>query len=209
MSDTAAIIGIRKHCLTTDGDGITTLVAFHGCPLRCRYCLNPQSLKEDAVCRTYDCELLYREVKCDELYFLATRGGITFGGGEPCLQSNFIKQFRKLCGKQWRITLETSLNVPQNHLETLLDVADNYIVDIKDMNNNIYECYTGKNNKQVVDNLRWLINHDKAEQIVVRLPKIQAYNTDDDIDKSFYLLKELGLSHFDRFVYKTPQIFTL
>ena len=40
----ARIIGIARHRLSTDGDGVTTLVAFHGCLLRCRYCLNPQSL---------------------------------------------------------------------------------------------------------------------------------------------------------------------
>ncbi len=38
----AEIIGIKRHCLGSDGHGVTTLVAFHGCLLRCRYCLNPQ-----------------------------------------------------------------------------------------------------------------------------------------------------------------------
>ena len=38
----AEIIGIKRHCMGSDGHGITTLVAFHGCLLRCRYCLNPQ-----------------------------------------------------------------------------------------------------------------------------------------------------------------------
>ena len=40
----ARIIGIARHRLSTDGDGVTTLVAFHGCPLHCRYCLNPPLL---------------------------------------------------------------------------------------------------------------------------------------------------------------------
>ena len=39
----APIIGINRHRLTTDGEGVTTLVAFHGCPLHCKYCLNPQT----------------------------------------------------------------------------------------------------------------------------------------------------------------------
>lgn len=39
----AKIIGIARHRLSTDGDGVTTLVAFHGCPLCCRYCLSPQT----------------------------------------------------------------------------------------------------------------------------------------------------------------------
>ena len=40
----APLIGICRHRLTTDGTGVTTLVAFHGCPLHCQYCLNPQCL---------------------------------------------------------------------------------------------------------------------------------------------------------------------
>lgn len=41
----ARIIGIARHRLSTDGDGVTALVAFHGCPIHCRYCLNPQLLR--------------------------------------------------------------------------------------------------------------------------------------------------------------------
>ena len=44
----APLIGISRLRMGTDGHGVTTLVAFHGCPLRCKYCLNPQSLSDDA-----------------------------------------------------------------------------------------------------------------------------------------------------------------
>ena len=99
------LIGIARHRLTIDGEGVTTLVAFHGCPLRCKYCLNPTSLQPDGVWESYDCNQLYEEVRKDELYFLASCGGVTFGGGEPLLQSEFIRQFRQLCGPEWRITV--------------------------------------------------------------------------------------------------------
>ena len=65
------LIGIARHRLTIDGEGVTTLVAFHGCPLRCKYCLNPTSLQPDGVWERYDCNQLYEEVRKDELYFLA------------------------------------------------------------------------------------------------------------------------------------------
>lgn len=200
---TAALIGISRHRLTTDGEGVTTLVAFHGCPLRCKYCLNPQSFAQEGVWKQYDCEQLYEEVKIDELYFLATHGGVTFGGGEPALQSNFISEFRRLCGTGWKITIETSLNVPQEDIERLLPVVDCYIVDIKDMNNDRYETYTGKNNTRVIENLRWLVAQGKTEQIIVRVPHIPSYNTETDIENSIHQLKEIGLSDFDRFIYRT------
>ena len=200
---TAALIGISRHRLTTDGEGVTTLVAFHGCPLRCKYCLNPQSFAQEGVWKQYDCEQLYEEVKIDELYFLATHGGVTFGGGEPALQSNFISEFRRLCGTGWKITIETSLNVPQENIERLLPMVDCYIVDIKDMNNDRYETYTGKSNTRVIENLRWLVIQGKAKQITVRVPHIPSYNTETDIENSINQLKEIGLSDFDRFTYRT------
>lgn len=126
------LIGIKRHCLATDGEGVTTLVAFHGCTLRCKYCLNPQCLHPEGVWRRYTPAQLYEEVNRDELYFPATGGGITFGGGEPCLQSDFIGEFREWCGPEWRIAVETSLNVPRRYLERLLPVVNHYYADIKD-----------------------------------------------------------------------------
>lgn len=199
------LIGIARHRLTIDGEGVTTLVAFHGCPLRCKYCLNPTSLRPDGVWKTYDCMQLYEEVRKDELYFLASCGGITFGGGEPLLQSEFIRQFRQLCGPEWRITVETSLNVPLQNVEELVTVIDNYIIDIKDSNNDIYQQYTEKDNKNVFRNLRYLIEQGKTEQIRVRTPLIPCYNTENDITHSIQLLKEMGITRFDRFTYKTPK----
>lgn len=200
----APLIGISRHRLSTDGEGVTTLVAFHGCPLRCKYCLNPQSLHSEDIWKHYDCGQLYEEVRQDELYFLATNGGITFGGGEPCLQSDFIDEFRQLCGQEWQLSVETSLNVTQENIEKLVPVVDSYIIDIKDINNTIYQKYTGKNNEKVLHNLQYLIEHGKNEQIIVRTPVIPAYNTENNVDNSIRLLKEMGIIQFDRFTYKTP-----
>lgn len=78
-------IGVSRHRMATDGNGVTTLAAFHGCRLGCSYCLNPQCRADDSPCLWHSPETLYEEVRADELYFLATGGGITFGGGEPLL----------------------------------------------------------------------------------------------------------------------------
>ena len=104
--NTAPLISIDRHRLTIDGEGVTTLVAFHGCPLRCKYCLNPQCLDADGVWQEVDTELLMANVEMDNLYFLATGGGICFGGGEPLLWSSFIKEFCELCPEGWHFTME-------------------------------------------------------------------------------------------------------
>lgn len=196
----AGIFGISRHRLTTDGEGVTTLVAFSGCPLRCKYCLNKTSW-DLSKGRDYSPELLFEEVKIDQLYFLATHGGITFGGGEPLLQVDFIKEFRELCGPHWQLVVETSLNVPFENVEVLDPVLNGYIVDIKDMNPNIYKVYTGKDNALVTSNLKWLLSNGDPKRIMVRVPHIPEFNTDEDVSRSIEQLKVMGVMDFDEFQY--------
>ena len=198
----AKIIGISRHRLSTDGDGVTTLVAFHSCPLRCRYCLNPQSLGDSDRFKEYTPELLFDEVRIDELYFIATNGGVTFGGGEPALRSDFILRFRELCGPSWRLTLETSLNVPQENIEALLPIVDSWIIDIKDIDADIYRQYTGKDNSRVLSNLRLIAGARLQKDCMIRLPLIPDYNTDADREESRKALTSLGFSKFDLFTYE-------
>lgn len=198
----AKIIGIARHRLSTDGDGVTTLVAFHGCPLRCRYCLNPQSLGDGSRFREYSPQSLYDEVRIDELYFLATNGGVTFGGGEPGLHLDFIREFRGLCGQAWQINLETSLNIPTSNIEGLLPVVNTMIIDIKDVNLDIYRNYTGVANDLVLDNLRLIAEAGRQSDCIVRIPLIPDYNTDTDREKSRKALEALGFDRFDLFTYQ-------
>ena len=197
---TASIFGISRHRLTTDGEGVTTLVAFSGCPLRCKYCLNKTSW-DMAKGRDYTPALLFEEVKIDQLYFLATHGGVTFGGGEPLLQVEFIKAFRELCGRQWQIVAETSLNVPFENVQAADVVLDGFIVDIKDMNPEIYEAYTGKDNALVISNLEWLLANGDPNRIMVRVPHIPDFNTDEDVANSKERLAAMGVKNLDEFHY--------
>jgi pyruvate formate lyase activating enzyme len=196
------LIGIVRHRLTTDGKGVTTLVAFHSCPLRCKYCLNSQCLDPERVWRLITPEELLDELLLDNLYFLATGGGVTFGGGEPLLRSEFIDEFCKIKVPEWKINIETSLNVERHHLERVLPHVDQFMVDIKDTNPEIYREYTSRDNTQALANLQWLLQHDgMAEKILVRLPHIPNHNTQEDVNRSRKLLQEMGIIHFDEFNY--------
>lgn len=200
---TAPVAAIARHRLTTDGQGVTTLVAFAGCPLHCRYCLNPHTLDPERTWPLYDAQRLYDTVRIDALYFLATRGGVTFGGGEPALRSGLIAEFRALCGAEWRLTVETSLNVSSEHIEALLPVTDEFIVDIKDMNPATYRSYTGRSNDRVIDNLRRIARQGFADRTQLRIPLIPQYNEPEAVERSIGQLRSLGFSHFDRFTYRT------
>ena len=197
---TARIFGISRHRLTTDGEGVTTLVTFNGCPLRCKYCINKTSWEMDKG-RDFTPETLYEEVKIDQLYFLATHGGITFGGGEPLLQKDFIKEFRALCGPQWSLVAETSLHVPFETVQEMNEVLDGYIVDVKDMNPAIYLDYTGKEIDLMLKNLEWILQHKAPEHIKVRVPHIPEYNSEEDVAKSVERLKAMGVVDVDEFNY--------
>ncbi|WP_273412980.1 radical SAM protein [Prevotella aurantiaca] len=197
----APIIGINRHRLTTDGDGVTTLVAFHGCPLHCKYCLNPQCLSPDGVLRTITPSELYSEVEIDDLYFMATGGGICFGGGEPLLRSKFIVEFAKIMNPEWNIVLETSLNVPLEQLKIVAPLVNEFVVDVKDMDEPIYKAYTMQNNNMVVSNLKWLAENRYTDKTIVRLPLIPYYNTDSTQEKSRKQLERMGFYRFDIFEY--------
>lgn len=198
---TAPFIAINRHRLTTDGEGVTTLVGFHGCPLHCEYCLNAQCLQADGVwCRLTPGEL-YSEVEIDDLYFVATGGGICFGGGEPLLRSDFIKAFAEIMNPEWKLTIETSLNVPLENVKAIASLVQMWYVDIKDMNPDIYKAYGCKENKQVFSNLQWLAANGYADKVIIRLPLIPEYNTDEDRQRSQQQLEEMGFTNFDKFNY--------
>lgn len=200
----APMIGISRHRLSTDGEGVTTLVAFYGCPLRCAYCINPQCFNTEQATVMTPKELLGVLMK-DNLYFLATGGGVTFGGGEPLLRYEFITEFIKIMPKEWNVTLETSLNVPLENLRQVAPYINYFIIDVKDWNNDIYLKYTEKSNIQVVSNLRWLSENGFSYKVKIRLPLIQDFNTEEDIVRSRSEIERMGFCCFDEFRYRIPK----
>lgn len=194
----AAISRLRMR---TDGAGVSTLVAACGCPLRCRMCINPCTWDGSIKPRMLTAEELYRAVEIDNLYFLSTGGGITFGGGEPLLYADFIREFARIIPEGWAINAETSLCVPHENVETAAQCVGHFYVDIKDTNPDIYRAYTGAEIDTALENLRLLIGMAGPERITVRLPLIKGFNTAADVDKSERILSEMGVTMFDRFEY--------
>ena len=202
----APIIGINRHRLTTDGEGVTTLVAFHGCPLHCKYCLNPQCFSPDGVLRTITPSELYSEVEIDDLYFMATGGGICFGGGEPLLHSKFIVEFAKIMNPEWNIVLETSLNVPLKQLEMVAPLVKEFVVDVKDMDEQTYKAYTTQGNALVTSNLKWIAENGYAAKTLIRLPLIPYYNIEAAQEESRKQIENMGFRRFDKFEYIVKQM---
>ena len=194
--------------MATDGAGVTALVGAYGCPLQCKLCINPQTWQgrsdgKPPFERVTPTEL-YDRVKIDNLYYLATGGGVTFGGGEPLLHTDFITAFREVCHPDWRIYAESCLNIPEENLRAAARVVDHFFIDIKDMNPAIYRAYTGKDNTLVKGNLALLLSLVGAHRITVRVPSIPDFNTEADTEASVRELQAMGVTSLDRFAYKIP-----
>lgn len=195
----------------TDGSGITTLVTFMGCPLKCKYCLNQKchepiyesdgkTLRKGIMMLTP--QELYDIVKVDNIYFQSTGGGICFSGGEPTLYKDFIVEFKKICGDKWKITLETCLRCSFNTIQDLSPVVDHWIVDIKSMNPFIYEEYTGVMSG-VLQHLSSIQKLVSQEKITVKVPLIPGFNDDEDLDSDIDEIKSrYGFENISKIVYK-------
>lgn len=192
-----------RHRLGVDGVGVTTLAAFHGCPLRCRYCLNHRCLEPPEGLQSYTPQQLYDYVGVDNLYFIATGGGVCFGGGEPLLRVDFIAEFKQLCGKSWNLTAETSLQVPAESVRRACAVVGDFIVDIKESAPDIYRAYTGGDARRAWDNLRLMLSLVGPEHVTVRVPLIPSFNTEAATDHTAQRLVDMGITRIDRFTYRT------
>ena len=200
MTVKAPIYSISRLRFGTDGKGITSLVAFMGCPLRCRHCINSWCHSDPSQARLMSPEDLYGELMIDDIYFQMTGGGVCFGGGESTLYPEFIRQFRKVCGSRWRITLETALTCTEDVIPEMARFVDRWIVDVKDLSEEIYEEYTGKRN-DIRSKLRVLL--DAGAETTVRVPHIPGHNSDADVARTIGELRSMGFNDIDEFTYIT------
>lgn len=190
--------------MASDGAGVSTLVAFYGCPLRCKYCANWICHKKDAPRKTYYPEKLISILSHDDIYFKMTGGGIVFGGGEPLLQAEFIHEVCKVADPLWKKRIETSLFAKWEQIKLLTGDIDEWFVDIKDLNPKIYKAYTGKENDTVISNLNKLIEVVPKGKITIRVPHIVNFNTIDNVKHSIEELTTIGFSKIDEFEYVIP-----
>lgn len=191
---------INRHRMTVDGEGVTTLVGLFGCPLQCKYCINQKVLRE-APYKEYTREELLSVVMQDYCYFLATQGGITFGGGESLLHAEAIREFIEILPEHVYVNVETSLFVEQKALEDLLQPVHQFIIDIKSMNPVIYESYTKQPNTKVLQNLSYIAKVQMQGKCRIRVPRIPEYNDEADVENSVSIIKDMGFENIDVFDY--------
>lgn len=196
------LLSLSRHRMEIDGEGVTTLVAGAGCPLSCAYCINKTVLCQVPTLVT--AAELFEKTRCDDLYFCATGGGLTFGGGESLLHPDFYEALRPYC-PNWRLTAETSLNVSPEAVRRASEVFDAFIIDVKTLNSAIYRAYTGCEPGPVLENLKMLTDRLSADRLRVRVPLIPGFNDEADQAETEAALRALGLTCIERFAYLVRQ----
>jgi pyruvate formate lyase activating enzyme len=185
-----------------DGPGIRTTVFFKGCPLSCKWCHNPESIEQKPQqifnakkcikcghcdnCPTgaretigYEITLadLMKEINKDILFYEQSNGGVTFSGGEPLYQAEFLLEALKAC-KEDRVNtaIDTSGFCDTEAILKASEKANYFLYDLKFIDNEKHEKYCGGSNEIVLKNLEH-ISQARAK-ILIRIPVIPSINDD-------------------------------
>ena len=126
-----------------DGPGIRYVVFLQGCQLRCKYCHNPETWDTNKKCIQATPEKLIKKISRFKSYF-GNEGGVTFSGGEPLLQPNFLVECLKLCKENSINTAIDTAGVGLGKYDEILRLVDLVILDIKAVAEDDYKELTGK-----------------------------------------------------------------
>lgn len=131
-----------------DGPGIRTVVFFQGCKLRCAYCHNPDTWGLKGGIETTPEELVKKIIRFKP-YFSKSGGGVTFSGGDPLVQPEFLLECLKLCKKNNIHTAVDTAGFGNGNYDEILKYTDLVLLDIKHINSNGYVKLTGKDTKGI------------------------------------------------------------
>lgn len=127
---------------TVDGPGIRFIVFFQGCPLRCRYCHNPDTWAPGAGRRASAGELMREIESCRN--FICD-GGVTLSGGEPLLQPEFALALLRECrAAGFHTAVDTAGSLPLDKTRAVIDAADLLLLDIKALDPGLCRRLTGQ-----------------------------------------------------------------
>lgn len=229
MRTSEALVFDIKRFAVHDGDGLRTTVFFKGCPLRCRWCQNPEGLEAlrqpvylkkqcigcgrcvkastdgqvtwdqgpvlhrekgdfEAVAdacpagairydsQPYSLEQLMEQIRSDEVFF-RHGGGVTFSGGEPLMQGEFLKDILRSCKEEGLHTaVESSFYGDPDLVKAIAPDLDRIFADMKVFDEKDHEKCTGVNNARIKENIAWLLSSpEHRDKVIIRTPLIPGY----------------------------------
>lgn len=163
-----------------DGPGIRYVVFMQGCNLRCKFCHNIDAtqIKENLL---FTPEALAKKIINAKEYFEVSRGGVTFSGGEPLLQTKFLIEVCKILKKEnIHIALDTAGNFAiTEEIKELLKYVDLVLIDIKHIDDEKHKYMTGVSNNKILKFVKYLSeNNIKMWIRIVYIPGFTDYKKD-------------------------------
>lgn len=205
------IFDIKKYSIN-DGPGIRTTVFLKGCPLNCFWCHNPESQNNNPE-EIQDCSFRWRpannysasktigykisvddlihEIEKDNLFYEESNGGVTFSGGEPMLQFEFLQNILIACKENnFNTAVDTTGYTKFSNIEEILNYTDIFLYDLKLMNDEQHKYYCGVSNKIIHENLIKLTSVSK--KIFLRIPIIPTItDTEENLTSMIKFISKL------------------
>lgn len=203
---TGLISEIQSYSIK-DGPGIRNTVFLVGCPLRCKWCCNPELMLPGKKTMHFiqnnhvitkeagyeiDSHILYEKLKRDQVFYEESDGGVTFSGGEPGMQAEFVNETAGYL-KQDNIhtALDTCGALSSEQMMKAIKNMDLILFDLKAYDSEIHQKCTGMDNHQILDNL--YKTAEKGKDIWIRMVIVPGWNDDmNDVEKRFDVIKSLG-----------------
>ena len=234
MTTSKALVFDIKRFAVHDGTGLRTTVFFKGCPLRCRWCQNPEGLlvkkqplyfanrcihcrrceqfaKENEIVYTndrpyfnkeyqgnydhlikacpsgaiqydsveYTLDELMDKIKQDEVFM--KRGGVTFSGGEPFMQGEFLIDVLKRCHDEGIHTaIETSFYTSLDLIQRALPYIDLLYVDLKIDDEQKHMKFTNVSSQMIKNHIQYVLESPYKDRVIVRTPLIPTMTATDE-----------------------------
>ena len=163
---------------TYDGPGLRLVVFLQGCPFRCLYCANPDTISFEGGTPTEVEHIVNMAV--NQKPFFGKRGGVTFSGGEPTSQAkDLIPIVERLHEEGIHVCVDTNGGVWNPAVEQLLSTVDLTLLDVKQFNPERHESLTGRSNTQTLKTAQWLEENGKPFWLrYVLVPGISDFEED-------------------------------
>ena len=163
---------------TYDGPGLRLVVFLQGCPFRCLYCANPDTIAFDGGDSTDPEHIINMAVS--QKPFFGRRGGVTFSGGEPTAQAkDLIPVVKGLKEQGINVCIDTNGGIWNPAVEELMKEVDLVLLDIKQINPERHLALTERSNEQTLQTAQWLEDNGKPFWLrYVLVPGISDFEED-------------------------------